>query len=343
MLGRGRKRSQWRVNEQSKASCCEAACECRAWGSACFERPAGAARARSWEKRFDWGTATWTPRGEETTSNRSRSSTRPLDATRWPVASPLSSARGCLPARVPPRGTSRSPPFSRAILCWGKCFRERRRASGACGEASGAGKGAWLAKPEAFQRRRRVRARPQRAGGQRARIGAGERVGLRTPRRGNAARSSTAHLRWRRAAVSPSDAAMGSLWRASASSFSLAPSGWRGAERLGCEHANESKPQLEMLCEQSKEPRDPTVFGEIDALGQWRFVDDQRVPWTNDESERPLRSIVVGRKAVGLPRHVREHAGHLRAVDLGAELSPAARQPSEAPRRRDRGDGHRAS
>jgi hypothetical protein len=42
----------------------------------------------------------------------------PLDATRWPVASPLSSARGFLPARVPPRGTSRSSPFSRAILCW---------------------------------------------------------------------------------------------------------------------------------------------------------------------------------------------------------------------------------
>jgi len=33
------------------------------------------------------------------------------------------------------------------------------------------------------------------------------------------------------------------------------------------------------------------------AQGLRRFVDDGRVPWTNKESERLLRSIVVGRKA----------------------------------------------
>jgi hypothetical protein len=33
------------------------------------------------------------------------------------------------------------------------------------------------------------------------------------------------------------------------------------------------------------------------AQGLRRFVDDGRVPWTNNESERLLRSIVVGRKA----------------------------------------------
>ncbi len=40
---------------------------------------------------------------EDKTSNRSRSSTRPLEATRWPVASAPSSAGGCLPPMGPPR------------------------------------------------------------------------------------------------------------------------------------------------------------------------------------------------------------------------------------------------
>jgi serine/threonine protein kinase len=55
---------------------------------------------------------------EDRPSNGGRSSTQPLSATRWPLASPPSSNRGCLRAIVPPPRTLRSSLFLQAILCW---------------------------------------------------------------------------------------------------------------------------------------------------------------------------------------------------------------------------------